>query len=273
MNSFFNFGALPRFNLGELWRSLKPSDENQGSTKPQALAKLSDTNLIQILSGAALEKCAASEVAPPHELKPGESSPPTDPTFASPDSNSLQNCLKNLGIKVDGNNPSQNSPNLPTSIDWAAEISKNTLAGLQRTVARQSQSEVLSQDAEIYRLTQLLILALASGNIGLAMMIFSHLEAKAANEVTKALMEKVRSLQEHKRDLSLQIQKQGNDAQGSKNIEQIKNQMEDANDDINVLETFIHDVAQNKQNSMELANAFLNNEHDTTMAIVRSFNH
>lgn len=156
-------------------------------------------------------------------------------------------------------------------IDWSQEIHQSTLQDLSRASARQAKSEALSQNAKTNRLAQLIFLALRSGNISLAMLLFSHLEAATANELTQCLMEKVQKMQDNKRKLAQDIQNQKDDADGSKNLQRIKFQMEQVNDDISVLQTFIKDVAQNKQSALELANAFLSKEHETTMAIVRSF--
>ncbi|MDL1871286.1 hypothetical protein FBR05_03680 [Deltaproteobacteria bacterium PRO3] len=157
------------------------------------------------------------------------------------------------------------------AIDWSQEIRQGTLQDLARASARQAKSEALSQNARADRLAHLLFLALRSGNISLAMLLFSHLEAATANEITTCLMEKVQKMQDNKRKLAQDIQNQKDDAQGSKNLQKIKLDMEQVNDDISVLQTFIRDVAQNKQASLELANAFISKEHETTMAIVRSF--
>lgn len=157
------------------------------------------------------------------------------------------------------------------AVDWSQEIRQGNLQDLARASARQAKSEALSQNAKANRLAHLLFLALRSGNISLAMLLFSHLEAATANEITTCLMEKVQKMQDNKRKLAQDIQNQKDDAQGSKNLQKIKLDMEQVNDDISVLQTFIRDVAQNKQASLELANAFISKEHETTMAIVRSF--
>lgn len=166
--------------------------------------------------------------------------------------------------------PASNPLTLQT-VDWSQEIRQGTLQDLARASARQAKSEALSQNAKTDRLAHLLFLALRSGNISLAMLLFSHLEAATANEITTCLIEKVQKMQDNKRKLAQDIQNQKDDAEGSKNLQRIKLDMEQVNDDISVLQTFIRDVAQNKQASLELANAFISKEHETTMAIVRSF--
>ena len=78
-------------------------------------------------------------------------------------------------------------------------------------------------------------------------------------------------MQDNKRKLTQDLQNQKTDPEGTKNMQKINAEMQQSNDDISVLQTFIRDVAQNKQASIELANAFISKEHETTMAIVRSF--
>jgi hypothetical protein len=84
-------------------------------------------------------------------------------------------------------------------------------------------------------------------------------------------VQKLRDLQDKKRGLSQQIMTQSDDAQGVKNTQMIKTEIEGINDDISVLQTFIREVAQNKQQILEMANGFLTQEHQITMSIVRSF--
>ncbi|HKX12850.1 MAG TPA: hypothetical protein VJP40_06830, partial [bacterium] len=121
------------------------------------------------------------------------------------------------------------------------------------------------------RLVHLMMLAIRSGNISLAMMLFAHVETRTANQMTQILMQKVQTLQDEKRKLTREIQNQKSDSEGAKKLQTLQNDVSQVNDDIGVLQTFIRDVAQNKQASIELANAFISKEHETTMAVVRSF--
>lgn len=156
-------------------------------------------------------------------------------------------------------------------IDWEKEICQSTLKNLSAGSARQAQIEATSQNAKINRLVHLMMLAVRSGNIALAMMMFAHLESSTANQMTQMLMTKVQALQDQKRQLTQDIQNTKNDSEGAKKMQGLQNEVSQANDDIAVLQTFIRDVAQNKQAAIELANAFLSKEHETTMAVVRSF--
>ncbi|HKY61866.1 MAG TPA: hypothetical protein VJR29_00465 [bacterium] len=167
--------------------------------------------------------------------------------------------------------PEQNPLTLEP-IDWEKEICRSTLQNLSAGSARLAQAETLSQDAKLNRLVHLMMLAIRSGNISLAMMMFAHVESRMANQMTQILMTKVQEIQDRKRKLTQDIQSQKTDsAEGAKKLQILQNDVSQANDDIAVLQTFIRDVAQNKQSAVELANAFLSKEHETTMAVVRSF--
>lgn len=184
----------------------------------------------------------------------------------------LHQFMDELGLKAspDLRFPAYNPLSLE-GINWQEEIGQNNLEGLLRDSARQAKKEVASSNQKINRLNHLLFLALKSGNLSLAMLLFAHLEAKEANELTRSLVGKLQDLQQKKRDLSQQIMAQNNDSQGTKNTQMIKTEIEGVNDDISVLQTFLRDIAQNKQQSLEMANGFITQEHQITMAVVRSF--
>ena len=180
--------------------------------------------------------------------------------------------FQELGVELQGEMkfPEQNPLTLEP-IDWENEICRSTLQNLSTGSARLAQAEALSQDAKINRLVHLMMLAIRSGNISLAMMLFAHVETRSANQMTQILMKKVQALQDEKRKLTQEIQNQKSDSEGAKKLQTLQNDVSQVNDDIAVLQTFIRDVAQNKQSSIELANAFISKEHETTMAVVRSF--
>jgi hypothetical protein len=185
----------------------------------------------------------------------------------APEKAALLNRLQNGGCVLTASSGETAEP----EVDWAKEICRNAMQNLSGSSARQAQAETDSQDAKIDRLVRMMMIAIQSGNITLAMMIFSHVETSTANRMTEMLMKKVQGLQDQKRKLTQDIQNQKTDSEGAKKLQTLQNDVSQVNDDIGVLQTFIREVAQNKQASVELANAFLNKEHETTMAVVRSF--
>lgn len=62
---------------------------------------------------------------------------------------------------------------------------------------------------------------------------------------------------------------QKNDENGMKEMQKIKNEVENVCDDINVLQTFMKDVTQNKQQAMEMAQNFIAQENQTTQSIIQ----
>lgn len=119
-------------------------------------------------------------------------------------------------------------------------------------------------------LIQMMMLALQSGNINLAMLIFSSLETSQANEITKTLGQKLLQVQNERRQLTsnlaqIQGQKENNQAQ----MTQIQSNLQEVNDTLQMLTTFIKDIQDQKNRTVEFANNFLNSEHQTTMSVVR----
>ncbi|MCE9623870.1 MAG: hypothetical protein K8R69_00215 [Deltaproteobacteria bacterium] len=232
------------------------------------------TSVFQSLENGGSRHVAASGWVAAQEI-PSEYSETIPRPIADSDEDNLRRCenfFSEIGISsAAGIQLPEQNPLTLRNIDWDREISQQALEQFSRDSTRQAKAETLSQDAKINRLVQVMLLALRSGNISLAMLLFSHIETTTANEVTRCLMTKVQNLQDNKRKLSLDLQNQKTDPEGTKNMQKINADMQQANDDITVLQTFIRDVAQNKQASIELASAFLSNEHETTMAIVRSF--
>ncbi len=120
------------------------------------------------------------------------------------------------------------------------------------------------------KLLALLMAALQSGNLDLAMLIFASLETRQSSEITQMLSQKLLEAQNQRRQLTSELantqgQKDANTAQGT----QIQAKIQDVNDSIQMLTTFIKDLADQKNRTIEFANNFLNNEHQSTMSVVR----
>jgi hypothetical protein len=114
---------------------------------------------------------------------------------------------------------------------------------------------------------RLLLTALQTGHIDLAMLLFSSLESREATEMTKVLTQKLVEAQENRRKLTGQMA--SNDKDSQKNLAQTQASVQEVNDTIQMLTTFIRDVNDQKNRTMEFANNFLSNENQTTMSIVR----
>ena len=112
--------------------------------------------------------------------------------------------------------------------------------------------------------------ALASGNVTMAMMIYAHLETKTANQLTKTLVGKLQSLQAQKKELISKIQNAPNGEEGTKQIQALNQEVGTVNDDITMLQSFMKEVVQNKNQAVEFASNFTSAEHQTTMSVIRS---
>ena len=130
--------------------------------------------------------------------------------------------------------------------------------------------KMLDQEREQDRLFQLMMTALASGNVTMAMMIYAHLETKTANQLTKTLVGKLQSLQAQKKELISKIQNAPNGEEGTKQIQALNQEVGTVNDDITMLQSFMKEVVQNKNQAVEFASNFTSAEHQTTMSVIRS---
>ncbi len=147
------------------------------------------------------------------------------------------------------------------------DLSHLVLDEMQRL---KNQQQSIDSNQKTDELTQMMLMALQSGNIDLAMLIFASLETTQSHEITKVLSQKLLDAQNQRRNLTTQLA----NAQGDKNanngqMTQIQGNMQEVNDTIQMLTTFLKDVQDQKNRTVEFANNFLNSEHQTTMSIVR----
>lgn len=134
----------------------------------------------------------------------------------------------------------------------------------------QANQKISDANENTDELLQMLLLALQSGNINIAMLIFASLETKQSNEISKLLGKKILEAQNERRQLTTQLaQSQGQKDPNSGNTTQIQGNMQEVNDTLQMLTTFMKDVQDQKNRTVEFANQFLNNEHQTTMSVVR----
>lgn len=185
------------------------------------------------------------------------------PSFSG--TNQLIELLQSLGINTQSLAFPNTSPLTEQPIDWAQEIN-DTLSRFNHC----SKNKVIEDSKENDRLFKLMMAALSSGNVNMAMLLFSHLETKTANSMTKALMGRMQGMQERKRSLIDQIQKTGNDADGAKQLQVINQELGTVNDDMNMLQSFMKEVMQNKNQAVEFASNFTSSENQTTMNVIRS---
>ncbi len=135
----------------------------------------------------------------------------------------------------------------------------------------QSSQQIQDSNQKTEALIQMMMLALQTGNIDLAMLIFASLETRQSNEVTKMLGQKLLEAQNERRQLTASLaQAQGQKDANQGQITQIQGDIQAVNDTLQMLTSFIKDIQDQKNRTVEFSNQFLNNEHQTTMSIVRS---
>jgi hypothetical protein len=153
-------------------------------------------------------------------------------------------------------------------VDWNQSLSEQTLDFMISQTNRQAMMKQSSESNQVSdKLLQTLLIALRTGNIDLAMLLFSSLESREASGLTRALTQKLLEAQQNRRQLTGQLTSQDKNAQNK--TAQVQANVQEVNDTIQLLTTFIRDVNDQKNRTMEFANNFLSGEHQTTMSIVR----
>lgn len=160
----------------------------------------------------------------------------------------------------------QESPITGENINWNEEAKDCVSKMMENNMYRQCKAEARNKANEGDRLIQIMLAAISSGNINLAMMMFAHIQSKNSNEVAKGLVQKLQKLQSQKQELVSKID-QTDDA---KNLQKLNHEIGSVNDDISTLQTFIKEVIQNKNQAIEFSSNFMSMEHQTTMSVIRS---
>jgi hypothetical protein len=145
------------------------------------------------------------------------------------------------------------------------------LADSSRQVARQTEDQARrGEEGKTRKLETLLRLALSSGNMDLAILLFSGLEAKKANEVATALMQRMQQLQDERRKLSSQMSSTGDQAKDAQSAQTVQARMGDIGAEMNLLQTLLQDIQSRKSEVQQMASNFIKSRHDTGMGIIRN---
>jgi seryl-tRNA synthetase len=145
------------------------------------------------------------------------------------------------------------------------------LADSTRQVARQTADQArCCEEGKTRKLEELLRLALNSGNMDLAILLFSGLEAKKANEVSTAIMQRMQQLQDERRKLSSQMSSTGDQANDARNAQDVQAKMGDIGAEMNLLQTLLQDIQARKSEAQQMASNFIKSRHDTGMGIIRN---
>ncbi len=129
--------------------------------------------------------------------------------------------------------------------------------------------QTLASSQKTKKLERLLQLALAGGNLDLAMLLLSGLETSQANEVAAGLMGQIRNLQDQRKQIANQMGQLGRDADPAQ-LQSLNLKAGDVSTEIGLLQTFLQDVAAQKNEAQAMASNFLKSQHDTAMGIIRN---
>lgn len=150
-----------------------------------------------------------------------------------------------------------------------ALMPSETIQDLWQATLQQPDTFGQSRDAKTRKLQLLLQLALASGNIDLAMLLMSGLETRQCNEVAAGLMNQIQDLQSQRKAYAEEMGKLGKNGDPSK-FQEFNIKAGDIGTEISLLQTFLQDVMAQKNESQAMASNFLKAKHETSMGIIRN---
>ncbi|HSA59998.1 MAG TPA: hypothetical protein VLJ37_09985 [bacterium] len=166
-------------------------------------------------------------------------------------------------------------PNLDAEPAMPAEeiqrLWNQVLAESNKQTTRQIGEQAKRSDEDkTKKLERLLRLALNSGDIDTAMLLFSSLESRRANDLAAGLMNRMQQLQKERQDLTASIGKSGDEKKDAQQAQSINAKVGDLNTEMNMLQTFLQDVQSHKNEVQQLASNYLKSRHDTAMGIIRN---
>lgn len=132
------------------------------------------------------------------------------------------------------------------------------------------------QSQESRKIELLLMAALNSGNMDLAVVMLTALETKTANRVTQGMIRQIHSLQQQRQSLSTQMANLGaakDDKAAAKNaqsLQSLANRAQNLGTEISLLQTFLQDAMASKRNIQEFASNWLRASHETSRAIIQN---
>src|SRR4030095_719920 len=185
---------------------------------------------------------------------------------SSPLLSPVQKIFIDAGLTPPDALPTQN-PITGTPADWSTTTDPIVDFMIDQANRQVSRKQIDDTERQNEKILHLLMVALQMGNIDLAMLLFATLESRQATEMTKVLTQKLVEAQENRRKLTGQMA--GNDKEAQKNLAKTQANVQEVNDQISLLTSFIRDVSEQKNRTLEFANNFLINEHQTAMSIVR----
>ncbi len=127
--------------------------------------------------------------------------------------------------------------------------------------------EASDESSKIKKMEMLLKMALASGNMDMAMILISGLESHSANKLMGQIMLSIRELQKQRQGLAEQMTKKGAKPEEATKL---NNQMGDIGTEISLLQTLLQDLNGQKTEAQQLSSNYIKSRHDTASAILRN---
>ncbi len=134
-----------------------------------------------------------------------------------------------------------------------------------------TQDMMRKEEEKSKKLQSILILALKSGNLDMAVLLISGLETSRANGITAGLLARVEALQEQRKVISQQMSNLGNGAQDAQKVSGLNVQASNIATEISLLQTFLQEVSSQKQEAQQLTSNFIKSRHESAMGIIRNF--
>lgn len=152
------------------------------------------------------------------------------------------------------------------------EMWNQTLRQSNQQVQKQISGQQSQAECEkAKKLERLLMMALNSGDMELAMLLFSALETKQANEIAKSLLQRMHDLQAQKRQYSDQIAALGSESkEDAKKANDLNLKIGDVSTEIGMLQTFLQEATAQKNEAQTMASNFLKGRHEVGMSIARN---
>lgn len=155
--------------------------------------------------------------------------------------------------------------------DEIQQMWNQVLADSSRQIMKQTVDQSRHQEeSKTKKLELLLRLALNSGDMDTAMLLFSGLESRQANEVSAGLMKRMQQLQDQRKSLVKQMAPTGDQSKDAQNSQKVQADMSDIGTEMSLLQTFLQDIQSRKNEAQQMASNFIKSRHDTGMGIIRN---
>ena len=120
-------------------------------------------------------------------------------------------------------------------------------------------------------IAKMLEAALENGNIELAVLLLSGLETKKVAALATSLMDRIKNLQAQREDITKQLGNMGGDSkEGAQQANTLSMKAGDIGSDINMLQNFLQEALNRKNESQQFASNYVKSEHDLKMSIIHN---